>query len=86
MKKRRAPCRYGWQIKLEAVERMGGGQGVDDIAKDLKIDVPVLIYKWRTLWKKEGQWKSIKLSTSDNPGNAVPTSAKAGQDANDTPP
>ena len=52
MKKRKAPRWYGWQIKLEAVR----GQGVDDIAEDLKIDVPVLIYKWRTLWKKEGQW------------------------------
>lgn len=55
-KKRKAPRRYGWQIKLEAVERMEGGQRVDHIAKDLKIDVPVLIYQWRTLWKKEGRW------------------------------
>lgn len=36
-KKRKAPRRYGWQIKLEAVERMEGGQRVDHIAKDLRL-------------------------------------------------
>lgn len=35
---------------------MERGQRVDHIAKDLKIDVPVLIYRWRILWKKEGRW------------------------------
>lgn len=55
-KKRKAPRRYRGQIKLEAVERMERGQRVEDIAQDLKIDVPALIYRWRTSWKKEGQW------------------------------
>lgn len=35
---------------------MERGQRVDHIAKDFKIDVLVLIYKWKTLWKKEVRW------------------------------
>nr|WP_269212831.1 IS3 family transposase [Schaalia sp. lx-100] len=55
-KRRKPPRRYSWELKLEAVERMESGECVDDIARDLRIDVPPLLYQWARNWAKEGRW------------------------------